>query len=210
MISDYNPNMIKVMAFGDSITFGAWDKEGGWVERLKKYFFEKEDKENGFEAQVFNLGIPGETSTGLLARLEGEIKARAGNQETWCLVMTGTNDLAILDGVQGTIIEEYGQNIEKIIEIIKHFGCKIIFLNLLPIDEEIANDRMGYSKKRYNSDVKKYNQELVKVCDKYRVKLVDINGVFMGTDWKKLFYDGLHPNSEGHKLIFEVIKGLFN
>ena len=28
--------MPQISVFGDSITYGAWDREAGWVERLKK------------------------------------------------------------------------------------------------------------------------------------------------------------------------------
>lgn len=29
---------MRVLVFGDSITQGFWDTEGGWVERLRKYY----------------------------------------------------------------------------------------------------------------------------------------------------------------------------
>ena len=29
--------MDKILIFGDSICYGKWDKEGGWVTRLRKY-----------------------------------------------------------------------------------------------------------------------------------------------------------------------------
>jgi len=28
--------MVNILVFGDSITYGAWDEEGGWVQRLRK------------------------------------------------------------------------------------------------------------------------------------------------------------------------------
>lgn len=27
---------MRILVFGDSIVYGAWDTEGGWAERLKK------------------------------------------------------------------------------------------------------------------------------------------------------------------------------
>ena len=33
--------MGRILIFGDSITYGAWDKEGGWVQRLRKFLDER-------------------------------------------------------------------------------------------------------------------------------------------------------------------------
>lgn len=29
--------MAKILVFGDSIAYGKWDSDGGWVARLRKY-----------------------------------------------------------------------------------------------------------------------------------------------------------------------------
>src|SRR3989344_1664180 len=39
-----------------------------------------------------------------------------------------------------------------------------------------------------------------------KVPYVDVFGEFMKIDYKKYLADGLHPNSQGHQRIFELVK----
>ncbi|MGM5484950.1 MAG: SGNH/GDSL hydrolase family protein [Nanobdellota archaeon] len=64
--------MHAVLAFGDSITFGRGVVPSrGWTNSLKEYFESKD-----FYNVLYNLGIPGDSSTDLLKRFETEAKAR--------------------------------------------------------------------------------------------------------------------------------------
>jgi lysophospholipase L1-like esterase len=57
-----------------------------------------------------------------------------------------------------------------------------------------------------NQHVQHYNQELAKLSEQEGVTLVKINEAFMLKEYQTLFCeDGLHPNSRGHKLIFEEV-----
>src|SRR6267142_1070190 len=61
-----------IAVFGDSIVYGAWDKEtGGWVNRLRLSF----DEQNHVYHQVYNFGISGDTSYDLLERLGAEARS---------------------------------------------------------------------------------------------------------------------------------------
>ncbi len=62
---------MNVLVFGDSIAYGAWDEEGGWVERLKRYLHHRTTSYGEYHL-VYNLAVSGETSRGILERLEGE------------------------------------------------------------------------------------------------------------------------------------------
>ena len=56
--------------FGDSITYGVIDREGGWANRLRKYLDARTLDSNGKDLfMLYNLGISGDTSADLLARL---------------------------------------------------------------------------------------------------------------------------------------------
>ena len=57
-----------ILCFGDSLTFGVGELPNkSWCGRLKDYFEIKENH-NG----VYNLGVPGHTSTDLLKRFNAE------------------------------------------------------------------------------------------------------------------------------------------
>lgn len=59
--------MINCLCFGDSITYGEYDGvSGGWTDILKRYFHSRFINENIEELNVFNLGIGGETTDGIV------------------------------------------------------------------------------------------------------------------------------------------------
>ena len=79
-----------ICIFGDSIVWGAADTEKqGWVNRLAIYCSNNLD----YNCFIYNLGIPGETTTGLLKRLELESSAR---MPTKIVIAIGTNDARIV------------------------------------------------------------------------------------------------------------------
>jgi lysophospholipase L1-like esterase len=57
-----------------------------------------------------------------------------------------------------------------------------------------------------NNKIKKYDQVLKEFCQKENIFFVEIFERFNNVDYPKFLEDGIHPNSEGHKLIFESIK----
>ena len=64
--------MKRIICFGDSITFGRGENPNiGWCGRLKNYF-ESKDPYNA----IYNLGVPGHTSTDLLLRFNIEASGR--------------------------------------------------------------------------------------------------------------------------------------
>ena len=106
--------MKSIIAFGDSITFGRFDKSrGGWVSRLKKYY---EDQD--IYHAVYNLGIPGDNSKGLLRRIDIECSSRAiyfwESDEHLILIAIGINDLRGFDSPDNLDIppKEYKKNSE--------------------------------------------------------------------------------------------------
>lgn len=63
----YNAGVMNILVFGDSIALGLWDENGGWVGRLTEFLIKRSiaaDLEENFE--VYNLGISGDTTEGLL------------------------------------------------------------------------------------------------------------------------------------------------
>lgn len=60
---------MQVFAFGHSITQGFWDREGGYITRLRK-FLDKKSLENPDEYyfETYNLGVSGNDSQQLKER----------------------------------------------------------------------------------------------------------------------------------------------
>src|SRR3989338_5108 len=127
-----------ILCFGDSITFGRGESSNkGWCDRLKDYFEVKEY--NG----VYNLGVPGHTSTDLLKRFDSEAKGRIRikrpSDKYLILIAIGTND-SKWDGMPEnnprTTDKQFRKNIKKLIVKAKSYKANLAFIGLPPVDEE--------------------------------------------------------------------------
>ncbi len=197
--------MSKVLVFGDSITWGAIDTEGGgWVERLRLYMWRKGD------VDIYNLGVSGEKTPDLLERFEPETKARIKeDEETIVIFAIGINDSYFIHSKNDFItpIEKFKENIGKLINLAQKFSSKIIFVGLTPVDESRTTPIPWNTDKSYkNESVKKYDEVINSVCKNKNIPFIEIFDNWMKSNYQILLEDGLHPNSEGHKNIFEVVR----
>lgn len=197
--------MSKILIFGDSITWGAIDYEkGGWVERLRLYMYDKGD------IDIYNLGVSGEKTPDLLERFETETKARIKeNEETIIIFAIGINDSYFVYSKNGLMVplDDFKRNIEKLINLARKFSSKIVFVGLTLVDEEKTTPIPWNTDKSYkNGNVEKYNEIIKSICEEKNVYFIKIFEDWIKSDYQSLLEDGLHPNSEGHKKIFEIVK----
>ncbi len=125
--------MVRILIFGDSIAYGACDKEGGWVQRLRKFF-----DENYEDYLIYNLSISGDTTEELIKRFEFEAKQRLKEKdETIIIFAIGINDSQFVHSKNKNRIalEKFKENLRKLIQLAKKFSSKIIFVGLTPVDE---------------------------------------------------------------------------
>lgn len=203
---------MRVLIFGDSITFGAWDSRGGWADRLKqaynKEYQEAVDTDNPSPHQVINLGIGGDTSQGVLARFDTEYRARhSANWPPVFVISIGTNDgrQVLPAGSIQVPAEEYGDNLRLIIQAARKYSDKILLVGLFPLaEEELRFKNYFYSQ----STLKQYDTIIGQVAKELSVPKVEIFHEVIGRpDYKTLLFDdGLHPNDAGHKLIYDLVK----
>lgn len=203
---------MRVLVFGDSITQGFWDSEGGWVNRLRKYYDEEQIKDLAHkdEPTIFNLGISGDVTEGVLNRFENEVKARKWrwpDEEFTFIFAIGINDTAMFLN-QEPNVDNYGTQLKELILKAKQYSKRIIFVELTPVEEDVANKRPGTNKIRTNDRIKRFNIQLKSCCNTSGVHFLPIFEEFkerldIGED---LLADGLHPNNTGHQLIYELVK----
>jgi len=203
--------MAQFLILGDSITYGSWDKIGGWVQRLRAFIEKKYPEEH----LVYNLGVSADTTDSLLERLEFEIRKRGTERNkrrgstTILIFQIGTNDSAILSAKKGFWVsqEKFRNNIKEMIKKSKKFTQKIFFVGLTPVDEDETHPVTWDKRVTYeNSSIKKYNEILKEVCSAKNVHFIEIFDMFYKSNYKNLLQDGVHPNSEGHEKIFETVK----
>ncbi len=200
--SNINKFKIKgnVCVFGDSIVWGAWDKEFlGWCNRLSKYcMMIYED-----DCTVYNLGIPSDTTTGLLKRMENECNVR--NPQT-IIVSIGINDAIYLNREKYILTdsETFMKNVQNIIDICKSYTNNILFVGLTKVNEDFTNPISWDNNQSYfNENIEKYNEKIKEICIENNVEFLDI---FNLLDEENINIDGIHPNERGHEIIFNNIK----
>ncbi len=199
-----------ILIFGTSITWGAWDKDGGWAERLKNYFCEKHLKDPNYFYLTYNLGVSGNTTEHILKRFEFEVEQRSGEVpgETELVVIFdfGGNDAAFIHSKKDFWVprEKFAENTQKLIELARKFTSHVFLIGGHPVNEEITDPVPWNKDVSYrNKDAKEYDGIMASICEKEKAVFID---VFDLLDINTDFYDGLHPNSEGHKKIYEEVK----
>lgn len=203
--------MSQILIFGDSIAHGAWDIEGGWVQRLKKEI-DKKIISSGlqFYCDVYNLSIDGDVARGVLERFENETKKRLLEEETVFIFAVGINDSCFIKNTEEflTPLKNFRNNVQKLISGAKKFSNKIIFIGLTPVDEEKTNPYFASTtgKSYKNEFIKKYDEIIKSVCAENKISFIEIFEKFNKENYKNLLEDGLHPNTQGHEKIFEIVK----
>lgn len=199
---------MNIIVVGDSISYGLYDKQGGWAKRL--FQVGSNDNANAF----VNLSRPGATSKQALSKLKSTVKAGLLIKEyTKVIFAYGINDSAInlKDGCEITTFTEFEENTKKMISTINKHNVNMVFVGLTIVNEALAgnfNNKMSYSNER----IQKYNEILKRICIEFDIEFIDLykecnNEKTMFID---MLQDGLHPNENGHYYIMNKMKQLLN
>ena len=191
--------------FGDSITYGEYDGVfGGWVDILKRYALQKFHEGNGDELILFNLGIGGENTEGLLKRMPVELEARNSADGNLVFVSYGANDLAIKEGVQVVGHEKFKNNIITAVQHAKRYSGDIYLVSVLPVSKDIDGVVVGSGKLRTNEEVIIYNQILKDLAADHSLGYIDFYNAVLDDKEVLLSADGVHPNEKGYGVMAEV------
>lgn len=195
---------VTIIVFGDSITYGASDKEkSGWVNILRLYLENCEDK----KYKVYNMGIPGQVTDKLLERFRFECNFRFDkNDKTILIFAIGINDTQFVNGEDRIDIENFKENIIELIRQAKQYTNDIHFIGLTNVDESrVTPLPLSITKSYLNLKIERFDNELEKICRSEMTNYIKMYN-FLTIDE---LADGLHPNSKGHQKMFENIKESF-
>lgn len=145
-----------------------------------------------------NQGIPGETSTGLLKRLQ---LLETTEPET-LFVMIGINDL-----LQGVTDEALLANQQQIIENLRrvHPQSQIVVQSILPHARQRLMDKIP------NSRIRNINEQLKAIATQEGALYLDLHPLFTDTQGNlrpELGTDGLHLSRQGYQLWFSALKNI--
>jgi len=189
----------RICVFGASITRGSWDMEmGGWVNRLRLAIEKIIDR----KYSVYNLGISGETTEDLLIRLKNECEARCPGI---VIIGIGSNDLSYRNELKKYLVspDNFYENLKKFKKIVNLFTKKLIFIGLTMVDESKTLP-VPFGEKPFfrNDNIEKYNKIIKNFCMENNLPFIEMYDLIEKEDLE----DGLHPNSVGHKKIFQKVK----
>ena len=172
----------KVLLFGDSLMSGYGLPEKDHLSVI----LEKSLKSEGYEIQVFNGSVSGDTSLDGLDRIEDELL-----DESYDLIIIG---LGANDMLRRINPNQTKQNLDKIINIILDNNIKVILAGM------VASPTNGLSYK------KKFDKIYPDLSKKFELELIPflLKGVALNPNLNQ--DDGLHPNEKGVLIIAETIK----
>lgn len=154
---------------------------------------------------VYNRGIGGDTTEGLLKRMKESIYDLEPSK---MFLLIGTNDLAVNVSKPEKVLE----NIRKIILATKENckGTELFVESLYPTGTEgYYNLSEEAIKNRSNYVIDVINQGLEALCQELEVTYIDINSKLKDKEGRlkpELTRDGLHLKPEGYKIVIESLR----
>lgn len=165
-----------IIFLGDSLTeFGQWSE-------LLPY------------PTIKNRGIAGETTDGLLRRLDGVLASRPNA----IFLMIGINDFLFFN--RKKILENYNKIINDINK--KSPKTKLFIQSLLPVNKGVRNNVFD------NKEIARLNGELKILCEKKGITYLDLHSLLLddkGQLATKYTADGVHINGAAYLIWKEVV-----
>ena len=182
--------MKQLYCLGDSLTFGLG------VRRQERWTTLTEQNTG---IRVVNLGCNGDTTGGMLVRLQNQIlSAHTPGEEAAVLLMGGSNDIFY----SGSPVAARG-NLGAMIHQTLSAGLQPIVGIPLPVDPALAPQKWAHvvDFPQAAALLEEYARWLEDFSAAFSVKTVNFRAEFLKPDGSvdpTLFLDGLHPNREGH------------
>jgi lysophospholipase L1-like esterase len=200
--------MVQIFVFGDSLAYGMWDSQGGWVARLRKTLDGKSLKNRLNQVwEIFNLSISGTTSGEVVKCLPFEYKHRAWAQaQTAIILAVGINDAIWENGTPWYPPEEFKKNVTALCRTARELTERVVYVGLTPVDQTKVDPIPWDTSRAYkNETIQSFNQIIKEVCQTRNIPFVDLWSVFQTAGYKTLLRDGAHANNQGHDLIYRTV-----
>jgi lysophospholipase L1-like esterase len=196
---------VRIVTFGDSLTA----PRAGVV--TYSDVLARTLPEQGIEAEVINSGLPGNTSTQARARFAADVLEK---HPGLVIIQLGANDAAIdvwkdPPAAEPRVgIETYRGNLEYFIRALRERNSKIILMtpNRFAWTPRL---RSLYGKPPYrvtsddgfNFMLDKYSGVVRDIARREKIDLIDAANAVPAS----ALLDGMHPNSDGHRIVGELL-----
>jgi lysophospholipase L1-like esterase len=203
---------MRIIIFWDSISEGYCDYEfWGWANRLKAEYM----KEYSYDRMLMNYGISAYTSDNFVNCFENFFQAVSRREpgkekESIVIFAIGINDSSENRETweKKVNIEKFEENIKMLIEKCQQEELiqNVIFLGNINVDESVINTVEDGEYSFFNNEIQKYNSVLKKLAEDTTCSYLELFWLMKPEDLE----DGLHPNTQGHKKMYERVKEYLN
>lgn len=202
---------MQLLIFGGSQVQGVGDPEGGWADLIKRWRHQQMFRKGGkYTGGTFNLGVAGDTSEQVLARMKHEIPERRWLDWPMTIVFAGGANSARSrepNGKYDSTPEAFAESLREVTALVGQHKAKLLFVGMTPIDDSLTRPTAGgfyFSLER----LKLFDQVMTRVAQELNVPKVELfDAMLAHKSWQELLFgDGQHPNQAGHAWIFERIK----
>ncbi len=171
----------KIIALGDSLTagFGLTEKES------YPYLLQEKLRADGFDYEVINAGVSGDTSLGGLERADWVLEQ---DNAKILILELGANDL-----LRGVPVAKMRENLDQIIRKAKAKGLKVLLCGML------APPTMGAQYQR------EFTMTFPDLANEHKVDFLPflLEGVALNKELNQA--DGIHPNAAGEKIMTDNV-----
>ena len=148
------------------------------------------------------MGVSGDNTEDLLYRFECECRGRSPHVIIFSI---GINDSQYIKDTSNprVSLEDFKLNIEKLIKTARKYSEQIAFIGIGSVDEAKTLPLNEDSWKCYDNDnTNKYKLILYTTTKNHNIPYLNMDNVVDKSELE----DGIHPNANGHKKIFEKTK----
>jgi lysophospholipase L1-like esterase len=203
LVKSFSKDETEVTALGDSLAYGLGDtSDNGYIGDVQ----ERYEAKTGKKLTVNDFGVPNDTSTDLLNRLNNKQIIETAKDSDLIFINIGTNDfikstdrLTKFDEEDLQNNEEiYKENLEQVIKKVQEKDSpKTIYIL------GIYNPKVKYSDiSTVNKAILSWNRATIQVTKEHQnVAFIRTDDLFINKHKKDYFADNLHPNEKGYALI---------
>jgi acyl-CoA thioesterase I len=175
-----------IIFYGDSITAGY----GVGTEFAFPHLIGEQLDKDGYDVEVVNAGLSGETSAGGLTRIDWMLNRRF---DVFVL------ELGANDGLRGLPVDETSKNLQAIIDkvLAKYPDTKIVLAGMM-VPPNMGQDYASEFESLFPQLAKRNKALLIPFLLKDVAGIAELNQP-----------DGIHPNTQGHKIIADNLYPYF-
>lgn len=216
---------VKIKLLGDSITHGVggegWAQTGeviveGWAQSPDSFcwanMFRDYMKEK-YSAKVVNKACTGTAVEFIIKHFQTLVDA--DDDIIVCTIGTNNRHQTMTSGERMSrevMMSNFYENVKKLAALIDDMKIPVIFMANIPASQSNEQDGADYWRILHMNDINDAYKRLERECGATVVSLYDSFTAYCeknGLPVDRLLGDGLHPNNEGYRVMFDLIVEAF-